>query len=730
MADDKERLVLLLEAQTKAFENALKGARTTADIEADKIERRTKKMAAESAKAMNDFQNKVKVGALALSAALTAGFAVLQNQVLAAVRSVAVIDGIAQQLGTSTRFVQEFRFAVFGISGTAEQADAALTSLSRALGQLNTETGRRAREALMGEGGLGFTEEEVARMTDVEQALPLIAERIHQLGNASEQAAIAQKLGLEPVLELLQQGSEKLRQAAIDAHHFGYVLDDSLIKRAGVFEDEWTRATNVIDINFKAALVDLAPLFVDLAIEIARATRGLVEFLDQFKEIERRSRTGLFRSLRDVNQEQSQLLLRFGQGIREGGVANPDIHGARTLALQPFASQQTAANLFATLDVQRAQIEARLRDLEASAAARRPPPAPPGATDPDAAEPAESAAEQQRAYQLTVAEGRIERAIMADERAHVLAMRGIENALDEAHAAGDERIIRALERRLELTQRISELESLGVSAAAADAQARAEIAALDRADMRGQFRTWFSDGVMASLDGDLRDYFASWLQGRFEEGLRSALDSLADAAFDTFGESVADLLNSDDGLGALRTAADETAAILTSKLAASATTAAVEEGIKSAAVATAATTEAAAALKTAAAAGVLTNALLAAAAAASASATSDSGSFIASFVKGFSFGGSKQSGGPIQPGFAYRVHKDEMIVPTVPSYVIPKGMMGGGTTIQQIDQRTINFTGTSEELQQLRRVMAEDRAARRSETVSIVRDAQSRRHLR
>lgn len=70
----------------------------------------------------------------------------------------------------------------------------------------------------------------------------------------------------------------------------------------------------------------------------------------------------------------------------------------------------------------------------------------------------------------------------------------------------------------------------------------------------------------------------------------------------------------------------------------------------------------------------------------------------------------------------------KLTLPPTPKFAVPIGAMAA-PTIQIIDAKTINFTGTSEELRQLEAAMAADRAARYSETAQIVNQAISRRHV-
>lgn len=218
----------------------------------------------------------IGIAAAAAVGGIALAFGALQQKAHEAVRAIGSIDGAAQQLGISIEAVQEFRFAMASIGEEATSADAALLSFSKSLGQLYSETGKRALAALR---ELGFTDTEIRNLGTVEQALPRIADRIAGLGSAAEQAAIAQKLGLEPMLELLQQGSAGFERAAQEAREFGVIIDESVVRRAAEVEDQWKKAATAIDVNLKTIFVELGPFFADITEDIARATAELTEFL-------------------------------------------------------------------------------------------------------------------------------------------------------------------------------------------------------------------------------------------------------------------------------------------------------------------------------------------------------------------------------------------------------------------------------------------------------------------
>lgn len=258
----------------------------------------------------------VGLAAAAGIGAVVLAFNALQGATREAVRELGEIDVAAQRLGVSTDTLQEVRFAILGIGGAAEQADQALTQFSEKLGEATLTRAGGGFNALR---AIGFTEEDIANMRSVEEALPRIAERIGGMASATEQMRVAKELGLDPLLPLLQQGEEAFANAAEEARRLGFVIDADLLTRAREMNGEWQAASRIIDLQLKSALVDLAPEFIRLAQAIADATRGLVEFLDRFKEVEDRADASL--------REQTQRAFRELSALRRTHNLENDAEG-------------------------------------------------------------------------------------------------------------------------------------------------------------------------------------------------------------------------------------------------------------------------------------------------------------------------------------------------------------------------------------------------------------------
>lgn len=260
-------------------------------------------------------------GGLAAAAAiggLALAFGTLGNASRNAVRDLAAIDNQARRLGVSATALQEYRFAMIGVGQAAETADAALNAFNERLGEATLQRSGAGYRSLQ---LLGFSDDEISRMRSIEDALPRIAERLEKVADAGERTRLAKELGLDPFLAVLAQGEGAMARAREAAQQMGYVLDESLIRRAGEFNAQWEQASRVIDLQLKGALVDLAPTFVSIASAIAGASTALGEFVDRLREAEEKSTRGLFREMSEMRARQRALIAQHGADIAEGGDA-------------------------------------------------------------------------------------------------------------------------------------------------------------------------------------------------------------------------------------------------------------------------------------------------------------------------------------------------------------------------------------------------------------------------
>lgn len=177
------------------------------------------------------------------------------------------ISDTASKLKVSTDYLQEMRWAAREFGVEFQDADAALEGFSKALGAASSGLSAKAVKPF---AALGLDPKSFA---NVEDALSAVADKIAGLGSAAEQAAVAEKLGLTPILPALREGSAAIDAMRQSAHDWGSVMDSEMIQKAADAQGELDRLTTKIDIQFKSAMVNAIPVVEQLA----KVTGGLAE---------------------------------------------------------------------------------------------------------------------------------------------------------------------------------------------------------------------------------------------------------------------------------------------------------------------------------------------------------------------------------------------------------------------------------------------------------------------
>lgn len=220
-------------------------------------------------------------GAGMIAAAGLAAVAVAGTQAVQAMAFADEIDDAAQKLMIGTDALQEYRFAMTEVGGEAKDADSAIESFNKTLG---TAQSGLSPKAMKGFAALGFTKAQLQSYSSGEELLSEVARRIADLSKESEQAAVAEKLGLGAMLPLLREGAagmEALRQKARD---MGIVMDAELVAKGAQANQEFETMARVIDVELKSAFVGLSDEVVGFTRHLADALKALNDFLGKYNE--------------------------------------------------------------------------------------------------------------------------------------------------------------------------------------------------------------------------------------------------------------------------------------------------------------------------------------------------------------------------------------------------------------------------------------------------------------
>lgn len=219
-------------------------------------------------------------GAAGVGAAAAMGaLAVAVGQAKEAMRFADEIDDAASKLNIGVEALQEYRFAIRQVGGEATDADAALDGFQKKMGEAMAG-GRSVRWFKQ----LGFDADGLREFKSTDAALQAVIDRISDLGTEAERAAIAEKLGLGPLIPLLRDGAEevaRLRQAARD---LGYVMEEDLIRKGAEANQKFEDLSYVVGVQLKTSFVELSDEIVGFVQVLADALSGLNDFIDRFQE--------------------------------------------------------------------------------------------------------------------------------------------------------------------------------------------------------------------------------------------------------------------------------------------------------------------------------------------------------------------------------------------------------------------------------------------------------------
>lgn len=251
-------------------------------------------------------------GAMAGAVDLAIGYAI--DKVVEAVSSVVTktreaietfdkIDESAEKIGVTTDAFQELQYAAM-LSGVGAEG------MEKALEQLN----RRAGETAAGVGeakdtfkrlGVSVTDS-AGNIKSADTLLMELAKKFSDIQSPAERAAAAGKLFGEELgtkmAAMLAKGTAEMEKLRQEARDLGVVVDAHVLKTAADTADKLDTMAKVIDINLKSALVDLAPILVEMARGFAEAARFINHVVDGFRDLENRSTSGLRTRLETLRQ--------------------------------------------------------------------------------------------------------------------------------------------------------------------------------------------------------------------------------------------------------------------------------------------------------------------------------------------------------------------------------------------------------------------------------------------
>ena len=268
------QLKVLLSLDSAAFETGAKRAQaqlhatgSKAEIMGDKVGRMGK--------------------ALVVAGAALAGSA-LVGQLASLVRKgldhASALGEQAQQLGVSTKALQEYRYAATQVGLSQDEMDAALAKLTRSMGE--GAQGAKTQAEAFAKLGIDI-KAFVASGGEAGDLLPKIAQGLQGIASPADRAAIlVDILGksgqkLMPLLSDGANGVNSLRQAA---QNLGIVLSDKQIQDADKTADKLAELSVVLNAKISGAVADNVSSINALADALVSLVTGVGDAIKAWKE--------------------------------------------------------------------------------------------------------------------------------------------------------------------------------------------------------------------------------------------------------------------------------------------------------------------------------------------------------------------------------------------------------------------------------------------------------------
>lgn len=241
-------LAVNLAMETAAFEKGAKNAAATTG--------RLEGFMGKASKAAGAF------GAALVGSGVIVGLKELVSQGLA---HASALGEQAQQLGVSTKALQEYRYAATQVGLSQDEMDSALAKLTRTMGE--AAAGAKAPAQAFEQLGIDI-EAFVASGKDAGELIPLIAEGLKGIATPAERAALLVDLfgrAGQKLAPLLAEGSEGVNKLREDAKRLGLVMSDEMIKKADDAADKLAALETVMKARLAVAVADNADKILELA---------------------------------------------------------------------------------------------------------------------------------------------------------------------------------------------------------------------------------------------------------------------------------------------------------------------------------------------------------------------------------------------------------------------------------------------------------------------------------
>lgn len=286
MANDSERLVVLLEARIRDFEKNMAKASGTADRNFTKMRRdsrsATRAMEADIVRSSSRINaalaaTSTRIGAFktaAIAGLGTLGIGLGLGQIASSVRSVvaeaAGLVDTADKIGLTTTALQELRFA-------GKQAGVEIGTLDNALAFFSKTVGDASRGGgelhdILEANGIAIRDQ-AGNVRPLNDLFLDYADLVARAGSAQERNLLVTKAfgrSADEMGNMFQDGAKGVRAATDEVNRLGGVIDDAKLRRIAELDDRWDAFATTMGVKVKGAVLDVVTWLTDLDARIRK----------------------------------------------------------------------------------------------------------------------------------------------------------------------------------------------------------------------------------------------------------------------------------------------------------------------------------------------------------------------------------------------------------------------------------------------------------------------------
>ncbi len=264
------RLRVALGLETAAFERGAKRATAEIDTFGSKAEKAGFKI--------GSMGKAVVAGGVALAG--SAIVSQLKDMVTAGLEYASALGEQAQQLGVTTKAMQEYRYVASQTGVSNDEMDAALAKLNRTLG----DAAGGNKKAMAAFAGLGISVRDAnGHVRDAGDLIPEIAGALEKVGSPAERASVLVDLfgkSGQKLAPLMAEGAAGVGRLRDEAHKLGTVLSDEQIQKADATADKIAALNQQFQVRFAGVVADNAGSIEKLVNALASLADKLLKLVD------------------------------------------------------------------------------------------------------------------------------------------------------------------------------------------------------------------------------------------------------------------------------------------------------------------------------------------------------------------------------------------------------------------------------------------------------------------